>query len=461
MPSTTFDRCLADAPLSRRVIPAAIIASLAIVFDGYDLQSLAYSLPKIIATWHLSSVQAGLLASYTFLALFLGAVTLGVVGDRWGRKRALVIGTAIFALFLGSAGFARTYTEFAILRFAGGIGMGGVLPSAIGIVTEYLPARVRARVTAFAAGCFTLGFVVAAVLAMLIVPTYGWRPMFTLSYLGFAITILVMLLTSESPRYLAAKGRYSDALEVIKKLYPVIWPAARDTAPEEFFAQQRAQGGRGPIRALWGEAYRQATITISLLYFFVQFVVYALDFWLVSLLVTHGFSLVHSYSYGIEQAAAATLGGLVLGWILDRVNHRIGLAVIFLAGGVCLVFFGIAPSPVELYILNALCGALIVGGQNVVHILVMDTYRPDVRATGLGWALGVGRIGGILGPLLGGYLLSLKLPFPAYFVTFAIPAVLAAICVLALRTRPGGLAVMTAEASSGALTEGAVARQPD
>lgn len=461
MPSTTFDRCLADAPLSRRVIPAAVIVSLAIVFDGYDLQSLSYALPKIIVTWHLSSVQAGLLASYTFLALFIGAILLGVVGDRWGRKRALVLGTVIFALFLGSAGFAQNYAEFAILRFAGGIGMGGVLPGAIGIVAEYLPVRVRARVTAFAAGCFTLGFAVAAVLAMLIVPAYGWRPMFAFSYLGCVITILVALLVSESPRYLASKGRYSDALDVIKKIYPAIWPAARDTAPEVFFAQEQAQTARGPIRALWGRMYRQATITISLLYFFVQFVVYALDFWLVSLLVTHGFSLVHSYSYGIEQAVAATLGGLVLGWILDRVNHRIGLAVIFIAGGVCLIFFGIAPSPVELYILNALCGALIVGGQNVVHILVMDTYGSDVRATGLGWALGVGRIGGIFGPLLGGYLLSLKLPFPAYFITFAIPAVLAAICIVALRSKPGGPAVMMAEASPGAMVEGAVARQPD
>jgi AAHS family benzoate transporter-like MFS transporter len=447
VPSITYDRCLADAPLSRRVIPAAVIASLAIIFDGFDLQSLSYSLPKIIATWHLSSVQAGLLASYTFLALFIGAVILGVAGDRWGRKRALVLGTFIFALFLGTAGFAQNYAEFAVLRFAGGLGMGGVLPGAIGMVTEYLPARVRARVTAFAAGCFTLGFVVAAVLAMVIVPKFGWRPMFTLSYLGFIVALLIALLMSESPRYLAAKGRYPEALAVIEKIYPAIWPAVRDAAPEEFFMQEEAQTARGPIRTLWSPIYRRATIAISFLYFFVQFVVYALDFWLVSLLVTHGFSLVHSYSYGIEQAVAATLGGLVLGWILDHVDHRIGLATIFIAGGVCLIFFGVAPSSAELYILNALCGALIVGGQNVVHVLVMDTYSSDVRATGLGWALGIGRIGGILGPLLGGYLLSLKLPFPAYFVTFAIPAVLASICIIALRGKATDSATVMAEAS--------------
>lgn len=461
MQSTTFDRALADAPLSRRVIPAAVIAGLAIIFDGYDLQSLAYALPKIIKTWHLSSVQAGLLGSYTFAALFLGAVLLSIAGTRWGRKRALVVGTVIFAAFLGTAGFAHNYAEFAMLRFAGGIGMGGVLPCAIGIVTEYLPPRVRARVTALAAGCFTLGFVAAAVLAMAIVPTHGWRLMFTLSYLGFVIAILAVLFVSEPPRYLASKGRYSDALAVVKKLYPAIWPAARNTAPEAFFAQEQAQRAGGPLQALWSRMYRQATITLSLLYFFVQFVVYALDFWLVSLLVTHGFSLVHSYSYGIEQAIAATLGGLVLGWILDRINHRIGMAVVFAAGGVSLIFFGIAPSAVELYILNALCGALIVGGQNVVHILVMDTYDSETRGIGLGWALGIGRIGGVLGPLLGGYLLSLKLPFPAYFYAFAVPAVLAAICVLALPSKPRGAAAGTVGASPGTVADGAIARGLD
>jgi AAHS family benzoate transporter-like MFS transporter len=415
------------------VIPAAAIACLAIVFDGYDLQSLSYALPKITATWHLSSVQAGLLASYTFLALFIGAVTLGMIGDRWGRKRALVLGTVIFAVFLGTAGFAQSYGEFAVLRFLGGLGMGGVLPGSIGLVAEYLPGRVRARVTAIAGGCFTLGFVAAAVLAMVIVPAHGWRPMFFLAYLGFALAILVALFVAESPRYLASKRRYSDALAIVRKMYPAIWPAAEQAVPGEFFARDDAHTARGPIRALFSRTYRQSTITLSLLYFFVQFVVYALDFWLVTLLITRGFSLVHSYGYGIEQAAAATLGGLVIGWILDRVNRRLGMAVTFLAGGVCLIFFGIAPSPIELYILNALCGALIVGGQNVVHTLVLDTYGSDVRATGLGWALGVGRLGGVLGPLLGGYLLALKLPFPAYFVTFAIPAVLAAICIAALR----------------------------
>ncbi|HEY1701272.1 MAG TPA: MFS transporter [Trebonia sp.] len=435
MPSTTFDRCLAESPLSRRVLPAAIIAGLAIVFDGYDLQSLSYALPKITATWHLSSVQGGLLASDTFLALFIGAVTLGMIGHRWGRKRALVLGTVIFAVFLGTAGFAQSYAEFAGLRFLGGLGMGGVLPGSIGLIADYLPGRVRARVTALAGGCFTLGFVVAAVLAMVIVPAHGWRPMFYLVYLGFALAALIALFVTESPRYLASRGRFPDALAIVRKFYPAIWPAAERAEPAEFFAREDAPAARGPVRALFSRAYRQSTIALWLLYFFVQFVVYALDFWLVTLLVTHGFSLVHSYSYGIEQAAAATLGGLVIGWVLDRVNRRLGMAVTFLAGGVCLLFFGIAPSPVELYILNALCGALIVGGQNVVHSLVLDAYPSEVRATGLNWALGVGRLGGVLGPLLGGYLLALKLPFPAYFATFAIPAVLAALCIAGLGGR--------------------------
>lgn len=438
-PAVSYDQCLAETPLPRRVLGIAAIASIAVVFDGYDLQALSYALPKLVASWHFSSVQAGLLASYTFLGLFVGAVGLGALGDRWGRKRTLVAGVIVFALFMGSAGFAQNYTEFAILRFCASVGMGGVLPGTIAMLSEYVPVKRRARMIAFSAGCFTFGFMVAAIAATLLVPRFGWRPLFHLSYLALVVAALIAWLVPETPQYLATRRRFDRALATVEKLYPSIAPTARAADPETFFAGPKRDDGKIQFRTLWTGRYRRSTISLSLLYLFLQFVVYALDFWMVSLLVRHGLSLVNSYSYAIEQAAAATVGGFVIGWVLDRVNPYFALAVAFAAGGVCLIFFGFATSLVALYTLNALAGALIIGGQNVVHTLVMATYGPEARATGLGWALGIGRLGGLLGPLIGGYLLKLALPFPAYFLVFAIPAVLCAITVLvlrAVRTRP-------------------------
>jgi AAHS family benzoate transporter-like MFS transporter len=120
MRAPTFEQSLAETPIPRRVLVIAVIASTAVIFDGYDLQSLAYALPKIVGAWHVRPVQAGLLASYTFIGLFVGAVALGALGDRVGRKRMLVVGVTIFALFMGTAGLARNYEEFAILRFLAG-----------------------------------------------------------------------------------------------------------------------------------------------------------------------------------------------------------------------------------------------------------------------------------------------------------------------------------------------------
>jgi MFS transporter, AAHS family, benzoate transport protein len=432
-PAVTYDQCLASTPIPRRVLGIAAIASTAVIFDGYDLQALAYSLPKIVATWHLSPVAAGLLASYTFVGLFVGAVGLGAVGDRWGRKRMLVAGVIVFALFMGTAGFAQNYTEFAILRFCAAVGMGGVLPGTIAMLGEYVPVRRRGRMIAVSAGCFTFGFAVAAVVATVIVPEFGWRPLFHLSYLALIVAVLIALCVPESVQYLAVRRQFDRAIATIKKTYPAIWAIARDADPETFFGGPEQDEGRIQFRALWTKRYLGSTVSISLLYLFLQFVVYALDFWMVSLLVAHGLSLVNSYSYAIEQALAATVGGFALGWVLDRVNPYVAMAIAFAAGGVCLIAFGFASSVVVLYILNALAGAFVIGGQNVVHTLVLGTYGPEARATGLGWALGIGRLGGLLGPLIGGYLLKLSLPFPAYFVIFAIPAVLCAITVGVLR----------------------------
>jgi AAHS family benzoate transporter-like MFS transporter len=433
MRAATFDQCLAETPIPRRVLGIATIAGTAVIFDGYDLQALAYGLPKIVGAWHLSPVQAGLLASYTFIGLFIGAVGLGSLGDRWGRKRMLMVGVTTFALFMGTAGFAQNYEQFAVLRFLAAIGMGGVLPGTIAMMSEYVPVRLRARMIALSAGCFTFGFVVAAVAATILVPSHGWRPLFFLSYLAVIVAGMIALWVPESPQYLASRGRFDSALTSIRKVYPEIWKVASTTDPVAFFQSKDTHDGESRFRTLWTPEYRRQTVTISLLYLFLQFVVYALDFWMVSLLVKHGFSLVSSYSYAIEQAAAATVGGFVLGWILDRVDQHAALAIIFAAGGVCLIVFGFASSVIVLYALNALAGALIIGGQNVVHTLVMATYPADARASGMGWALGIGRLGGLLGPPIGGYLLSRALPFPAYFLFFAVPAVFCSITVVVLR----------------------------
>ncbi|MET7992119.1 MFS transporter [Amycolatopsis sp. NPDC005232] len=432
MPAPTFDWSLSHTTIPRRVMAIVAIACLAVVFDGYDLQALAYSLPTIVKEWGIAPVQAGLLGSYAFVGLAIGAVGLGAIGDRWGRKRALVAGILIFGLFMGTAGFARSYPELAVLRFVASIGMGGVLPGSIAMLSEYVAPHRRARMIAVTTGCFTIGFAAAAVAASAIVPHHGWRPLFHVSYVAVAVAAAMLAWVPESPAYLVGRGRGQQALAVVERLYPTMIEA-RSADPETFFPRKPTGATRAPFTTLWRREYLARTVAITFLYLFVQFVIYAVGFWLVSLLVMHGFPLVSSYSYAIDQALAATVGGIVLGWVLDRSDKYVTLMIAFCLGSACLILFSLSSSLVVLYVLSTLVGFLVLGGQNTVHILVTDAYRPDVRATALGWALGIGRLGGLLGPLVGGYLLSLRLPYPVYFVAFAVPAVLASIVIAVLR----------------------------
>ncbi|SOD60379.1 MFS transporter, AAHS family, benzoate transport protein [Streptomyces zhaozhouensis] len=452
MRTETFDRCLSENPTSRRSVAIMTIACVAVVFDGYDLQVLAYSLPKLVDEWDISSTRAGLLATYTFIGLFAGAVLLGAAGDRWGRKRMLVVGVTVFAVFTGTAGFVDGYEQFAVLRFCAALGMGGVLPGAITMVTDYTPAARRGRITALCGGCFTFGFVVAAVASRLVVPNHGWRPLFLVSYSALLLAVVIAVVIPETPQYLAARGRLSEAAATARTVFPAMRRPLERVTPAEFFAdaEGKAVARAVGLRALWTPRYRRTTILVSALYLCVQFAVYAMSFWMVTLLVRRGLSLASSYGYAIEQAAAATAGGFVIGWFLDRMDRRLVLAAAFAAGGVSLTLFGFTTSVAALYVLNALAGALVIGGQNTVHSLVMDAYGVEARGTALGWALGIGRVGGLLGPLVGGFLLDLDMPFPLYFVVFAVPALLAALTTLALRSTRGRAPV------EGAPTDGAV-----
>ncbi len=412
------------------------LAGLTLIFDGYDSQVLAYVMPQLIREWNLTPVAAGSIAAYGFGGLMVGAAGFGMTADRIGRKRALLIALAIFSIFSGVAYWATSFEVFCVLRFLAGLGMGGAMPLTITLVSEFAPARIRGKAVTAMFGGFTLGWALAALVAMIVIPILGWRTLLLFGFLPIALVPVLAFALPESIRFLAGRGRYQDAAREIRKLEraagvePRAWPEA-SLAPA-------AAAPRSSPRELFRPGMARMTVLIWATYFLNLLVVYGLATWLPALLVKSGHSMVKSYSFGLVQAIGATVGGFLLGWMMDAFGRKAGLFVAYVAGGVVVWLFGVVSGTAALYVVGAATGVFVIGAQIAQHVVSGEAYPTEIRSTGVGWALTVGRLGSVVGPLLGGALQMAGLTFGQYFLVFAIPSFLCGGLVLLYRTKARG-----------------------
>ncbi|MFH0730288.1 MAG: MFS transporter [Pseudomonadota bacterium] len=407
------------------------LAGLTLIFDGYDSQIIAYLMPQLMKEWNLTPVTAGSIASYGFLGLMIGAAGFGMIADKIGRKTGLLICLAIFSIFSGIAYWAPNFQVFCILRFLAGLGMGGAMPLTITLVSEFAPARIRAKAVTAMFGGFTFGWAVAGLTAMLIIPTYGWRMPLLFGLLPILFLPVLAFALPESIRFLVSKGKFNSAVKEIRKMERAAGLSPRNWETEHFALPSTPPAGS--IKELFSHRLAFMTLLIWATYFFNLLVVYGLATWLPSLLVKSGFSLVKSYSFGFIQALGASAGGFLLGWLMDRFGRKSGLLVAYLAGGVAIWMFGIVSSNTSLYIVGAATGVFVIGAQIAQHVVSGEVYPTHVRSTGVGWALTIGRLGSIVGPILGGYLQMMGMTFSQYFVVFAIPSFICAGLVLMYR----------------------------
>ena len=431
-----------------------LLAGLTLIFDGYDSQIIAYVMPQVMKEWGLTPLQAGSIASYGFAGLMVGAAGFGMMADRVGRKMTLILALMMFSLFSGVAYWAPSFKTFCVLRFLAGLGMGGAMPLTITLVSEYAPAKIRAKAVTAMFGGFTFGWAVAALVAMLVIPVFGWRLVLLFGFLPILFLPVLKFVLPESIRFLAGKGRFDEAIHEMRRIEKAAGVPAINWTSDSFAAPVVQSGGS--IRQLFSPRLSVMTILIWLTYFFNLLIVYGLATWLPSLLVKSGFSLVKSYSYGLIQAMGASLGGFLLGWMMDRFGRKSALVLTYILGGVAVWAFGAVTSNAALYVCGAATGVFIIGGQIAQHVVSGEIYPTHIRSTGVGWALTVGRFGSIVGPLLGGGLQMAGFSFGQYFIVFSIPCFICAVLVMFYRVNVKGEGLETVAVK---LT-GAVAAEP-
>ncbi len=301
-------------------IQLLIFTTLSSVVMGIISQTVAYILPLVLKEWHLTPVQGGSIASYTFLGLMLGAAGFCILSDRIGRKKTLILAVAISGIFNGIAYFAPDYTVFCVLRFLSGLGLGGIPPLSVTLLSELVPTRMRAKAVTTATCGFPFGWALSGIVAMFIVPNFGWRVLLAVS--GFLALILVPFLIvylAESIRFLSGKGRNEEATEQMRR----IEKTARLSASEWSFdgIASGPHKEKGALRQLFSAKLATMTILVWLSYCFTLVTVHGLSVWIPQLFVKAGYSLVKSYSFSIVQSMWALAGGFF------SVSSLTGLAV--------------------------------------------------------------------------------------------------------------------------------------
>jgi benzoate transport len=410
------------------------LASLVSICAGYNSQIIAYIVPLALKEWHLTPLKAGTMISYGFLGLMVGAAGFGFVSDRIGRKKSIMIVVAVFSVFNSAAYFAPNFEVFCLLRFLSGIGIGGAVPLTITLLSEFAPSGIRARLLTISGGSFTIGWALAGLLAMGLVPHFGWRMVLLIGILPVFLIPALQAYLPESVRFLVVKKRYPDAVREIQRVERLAGIEPRPWDPDAF--TQPGPLSAAGFREILRPGLKTMTVLVWCTYLFSMLALYGLSTWLPTLLANSGFSLVKSYSFGIVQSLGAFVGGFLLGCLMDAFGRKPGLCLSFFVGGLSVLLFSAVTSDLVLYIAGAATGIFMVSIPAALHVVAGEIYPTRIRSLGLGSAYAVGRVGSVTGPILGGIIQMAGFSFSQFFLFFSLPSF---VCVLLVALFPVGV----------------------
>lgn len=399
---------------------------LIIIFDGYDLIIYGVALPLLMEEWSLTAIQAGMLASAALFGMMFGAMIFGTLSDKLGRKKTIMICVSLFSGFTFIGAFADSPTQFAVLRFIAGLGIGGVMPICVALTSEYAPKRMRSTLVAIMFSGYAIGGMMSALLGAWLVADYGWEIMFYIAGIPMLLLPIIWVMLPESLMFLTKEGRNDEAKVVLKKLSP----NTSITSASTLTLDEPIKGDDAPIRALFLRNRGFSTVMFWIAFFMCLLMVYALASWLPKLMIQAGYSLGASMIFLFALNIGGMFGAIGGGALADRFHIKPVLTLMFSGGAVALILLGYNSPQAVLYTLIAIAGATTIGSQILLYTFVAQYYPTTVRSTAMGWASGIGRIGAIVGPVLTGALLTLELPHAMNFLAIAIPGAIAAISIM-------------------------------
>lgn len=416
----TLDQALERPRLSLFSISALLLCAAITMVDGYDIQAAAMAAPFVVAAWSLSPQIVGLVLAASIVGIALGSMVLAPLADRVGRRPMILLSLFFTGVLTLAAAAAADAVSLIALRFLAGLGLGGAMPNLVVMSLEYAPRRMRTIAVALIGTGYPLGAAVGGAFAGRLGTMHGWPAIFLLGGAAtLAIAVLGALFLPESPYFLAQRPDQGAKLRrLLRRINPSL-PGEETWTVSQLDRPLRT----APLSALFGSERRLGTALFWVTYFSNMALLYFFISWLPSLFTYHGFPIESAINASATFNAGAVIGAVVMAAIIDRLPTAPVLGPAYLGAGIVVILLGfVGSASIGFFAAVFLAGVLIAGSQLCLAAKVGQYYPSEMRATGLGFANGVGRLGAVVAPAIGGVLIA---AMPDMQKTFMFTAILA------------------------------------
>lgn len=387
-----------EQPISRNRL--LTIAGIGWTFDAMDVGILSFVIAALAADWNLSATEMGWIGSVNSIGMVFGAFIFGILADKIGRKNVFILTLVLFSVASGLSAFTTTLAAFLVLRFIVGAGLGGELPVASTLVSESVEAKERGRIVVLLESFWAIGWLIAAIISYFIIPEYGWRLALILTAIPALYAIYLRLKLPDSPQFTAKRNRTQS-----------VWQNIKD---------------------VWSEKYAKSTLMLWIVWFTVVFSYYGMFLWLPSVMMMNGFTMIQSFGYVLIMTLAQLPGYFTAAWLIERMGRKFVL-VVFLSGtALSALIFGNADSTAVLITAGMFLSFFNLGAWGALYAYTPEQYPTIIRATGAGMAAAAGRIGGVLGPLLVGWMVTANYDIGIVFMVFCFAIVIGVLAIIFL-----------------------------
>jgi MFS transporter, AAHS family, 4-hydroxybenzoate transporter len=405
-----------------------VLCFLVVALDGFDTALVGFIAPAVQSAWSVGPAELTPLMMAGLFGLLIGSFVFGPLSDRFGRKKLLVITTALFGIMSVAAGFSENISQLTALRFLTGLGLGGALPNAITLCSEYSPDQRRASLVALMVCGFTVGMAASGVIATAVIPTLGWQ---SVLFIGGALPLLLV------PMLIAMLPESANFMALVGNRTEQIWAALNRIAPgklapeTEFKTLTMIQGA--PARQIFAEGYGAGTLLLWCGFFMSLLIVYLVGNWLPLILTESGVAKSTAGLVTTGFHLGGSVGAIVLGRLMDRFDENKVLGASYAMASIVILLISLASGTVALVAAGVFAAGFCISGAQVgLNAMASGYYPTSARGTGVSWANGIGRMGSIVGSLIGGTLLAVGWGASSIFLLLAVPALMASAAIFAM-----------------------------